>query len=113
MIQLRSPRPAVRKRTILALGHLVVSCDASLYTKIMDGLLADLAKVEQGRDLLNTRTYVQAMGSVCRNAGHRFGDHVERVMAVVLRLLNTSSGQGDPDEELREHCLQVNTHNTR
>ena len=72
----------------------------------MDSLLADLAKVEQGQDLLNTRTYVQAMGSVCRNAGHRFGDHVERVMAVVLRLLNTS-GRGDPDEELREHCLQV------
>jgi len=105
--QLRSPRAAVRKRTILALGHLVISCDASLYTKIMDSLLADLAKVEQSQDLISARTYVQAMGSVCRNAGHRFGDHVERVMAVVLRLLNTSSRQGDPDEELREHCLQV------
>ena len=53
------------------------------------------------------RTYVQAIGSVCRHAGHRFGDHVERVVAVVLRLLNKAGSSADADEELREHCLQV------
>ena len=57
--QLRSPRLAVRKRTILALGHLVVSCDAAIYAKIMDSLLEDLAKTEQAQQdssaLLNTR----------------------------------------------------------
>jgi len=109
--QLRSPRLAVRKRTILALGHLVVSCDAAIYAKIMDSLLEDLAKTEQAQQdssaLLNTRTYVQAIGSVCRHAGHRFGDHVERVVAVVLRLLNKAGSSADADEELREHCLQV------
>jgi len=104
--QLRSPRLAVRKRSILALGHLVVSCDQALYVKVMDMLLDDLAKIEgQGQTdsaaTLNTRTYIQAIGAVCRNAGHRFGDHVERVVAIVLRLATRE------DEEMREHCLQV------
>ena len=65
--QLRSPRLAVRKRTILALGHLVVSCDAAIYAKIMDSLLEDLAKTEQAQQdssaLLNTRC-VRSLASV-------------------------------------------------
>ena len=48
------------------------------------------------------------MGAVCRQAGHRFGDHVERVVPLVLKY-----ARRDDDEELREHCLQVSrTRNT-
>ena len=43
------------------------------------------------------------MGAVCRQAGHRFGDHVERVVPLVLKYAKQD------DEELREHCLQVST----
>ena len=32
--QLKSPRLAVRKRSIIALGHLVMSCDQTLYIKV-------------------------------------------------------------------------------
>ena len=44
---------------------------------------------------------VKAVGSVCRQAGHRFGEHVERVMPLVLAYAKVE------DDELREHCLQA------
>ena len=44
---------------------------------------------------------LQAVGSVCRQAGHRFGEHVERVMPLVLAYAKVE------DDELREHCLQA------
>ena len=44
---------------------------------------------------------LQAVGSVCRQAGHRFGEHVERVMPLVLAYAKVD------DDELREHCLQA------
>ena len=44
---------------------------------------------------------MQAVGSVCRQAGHRFGEHVERVMPLVLAYAKVD------DDELREHCLQA------
>ena len=43
----------------------------------------------------------QAIGAICRQAGHRFGDHVERVVPLVLQYAKME------DEELREQCLQV------
>ena len=41
------------------------------------------------------------MGSVCRQSGHRFGEHVEKVMPLVLAYAKVD------DDELREHCLQA------
>ena len=41
------------------------------------------------------------LGAVCRQAGHRFGDHVERVVPLVLKYAQVE------DDELREHCLQA------
>ncbi len=40
--QLRSPRLAVRKRAIIAMGYLVMTCDQTLYVKLVDSLLCDL-----------------------------------------------------------------------
>ena len=40
-------------------------------------------------------------GAVCRQAGHRFGGHVERVVPLVLKYAKVE------DDELREHCLQA------
>ena len=48
-------------------------------------------------------TKFQAIGAICRQAGHRFGDHVERVVPLVLQYAKME------DEELREQCLQVCT----
>ena len=51
------------------------------------------------------RLIFKAVGAVCRQAGHRFGDHVERVVPLVLKYAKQD------DEELREHCLQVSIPN--
>ena len=98
--QLQSPRLAVRKRAILCLGHLVMSCDQTLYIKLINMLLDELAK---SGSTSSTRTYIQALGAVCRQAGHRFGDHVERVMPLIMQY-----ARGE-DDELKEHVLQVLT----
>ena len=49
-----------RKRSIIALGHLVMSCDQTLYLKLINMLLDELSK-NQGAQ--NTRTYIQAIGN--------------------------------------------------
>uniref|UniRef100_A0A023F571 Putative tata-binding protein-interacting protein n=3 Tax=Triatoma infestans TaxID=30076 RepID=A0A023F571_TRIIF len=96
--QLASPRQAVRKRTIVALSHLVMSCNQSLYNKLIDYLLDGLTK---NTSTSNTRTYIQCIAAICRQAGHRFGEHLERVMALVV------SYSEQEDDELREFCLQA------
>ena len=87
-------------RTIVALGHLVVTCDQTLYVKLIDMLLKELAS-NAGSNTLNTRTTIQSIGTVCKQAGHRFGDHVEKVMPLILQFATVE------DDELREHCLQA------
>ena len=96
--QLKSPRLAVRKRAIICLGHLVMSCDQTLYIKLINMLMEELGRSD---NLSTTRTYIQALGSICRQAGHRFGDHVERVMPLVMNFARQE------DDELKEHVLQV------
>ncbi|XP_063834231.1 cullin-associated NEDD8-dissociated protein 1 [Ostrinia nubilalis] len=96
--QLASPRQAVRKRTIVALSHLVMSCNASLYNKLIDHLLEGLGSSTSSSV---SRTHIQCIASVCRQAGHRFGEQLWRVAPQVLEHSN------DADEELREHCLQA------
>ncbi|XP_045537581.1 cullin-associated NEDD8-dissociated protein 1 [Papilio machaon] len=96
--QLSSPRQAVRKRTIVALSHLVMSCNASLYSKLIDHLLEGLSSSTSASV---SRTHIQCIASVCRQAGHRFGEQLWRVAPQVLE------HSTDADEELREHCLQA------
>ena len=60
-----------------------------------------LEELASSQDLSTTRTYIQALGSLCRQAGHRFGDHVERVMPLVMNYARQE------DDELKEHVLQV------
>nr|CAG4643698.1 EOG090X00HY [Lepidurus arcticus] len=96
--QLSSPRLAVRKRTIIALGYLVTSCHHSLYVKLVEHLMEGLAK---SGNTSATRTYVQSIGAICCQAGHRFGEHVERAVPLVVRYVKVE------DDELREYCLQA------
>ncbi|XP_049880310.1 cullin-associated NEDD8-dissociated protein 1 [Pectinophora gossypiella] len=96
--QLASPRQAVRKRTIVALSHLVMSCNADLYKKLIDHLLEGLSASTSSSV---TRTHIQCIASICRQAGHRFGEQLDRVAPQVLEHSTKA------DEELREHCLQA------
>ncbi|PSN42416.1 Cullin-associated NEDD8-dissociated protein 1 [Blattella germanica] len=90
--QLSSPRQAVRKRTIVALSHLVMSCNHPLYAKLIDFLLDGLSR---NTTTSTTRTYIH------RQAGHRFGEHIERVMPLIVQYSR------EEDDELREYCLQA------
>ena len=48
-----------------------------------------------------TRTYFQGLGAICRKGGHRFGEHIERVMPLVMQY------NRQEEHELKEHVLQV------
>uniref|UniRef100_A0A8C7FAK9 Cullin-associated and neddylation-dissociated 2 (putative) n=1 Tax=Oncorhynchus kisutch TaxID=8019 RepID=A0A8C7FAK9_ONCKI len=58
--QLTSPRMAVRKRAIMALGHLVPSCSTTLFTQLTEHLLAELGR---GQQTSTTRTYIQCLAT--------------------------------------------------
>lgn len=96
--QLSSPRQAVRKRTIVALSHLVMSCNQNLYNKLIEVLLDGLTRDSNAS---TTRTYIQCIAAICRQAGHRFGEHLDRVMTLIV------SYSEREDDELREFCLQA------
>lgn len=53
--QLTSPRLAVRKRTIIALGHLVMSCGNIVFVDLIEHLLSELSKNDS---MSTTRTYI-------------------------------------------------------
>ncbi|KAH0549044.1 cullin-associated NEDD8-dissociated protein 1 [Cotesia glomerata] len=96
--QLSSPRQAVRKRTIVALSHLLTSSNSFLYKKLLDHLLEGLTS-QKVKNVI--RTYIQCIASICRQAGHRFGEQIERVMPLIVQYSN------EDDDELREYCLQA------
>ncbi|XP_076759288.1 cullin-associated and neddylation-dissociated 1 isoform X1 [Xylocopa sonorina] len=96
--QLSSPRQAVRKRTIIALSHLLTSSNNYLYNKLLDHLLEGLC-TQTAKNVI--RTYIQCIASICRQAGHRFGEQIEKVMPLIVQYSK------EDDDELREYCLQA------
>ncbi|MGH0138411.1 UNVERIFIED_CONTAM: hypothetical protein FKN15_045065 [Acipenser sinensis] len=96
--QLTSPRLAVRKRTIIALGHLVMSCGNLVFVDLIEHLLAELSKNES---MSTTRTYIQCIAAISRQAGHRIGEYLEKIIPLVVKFCNID------DDELREYCIQA------
>uniref|UniRef100_A0A7N8WRG5 Cullin-associated and neddylation-dissociated 2 (putative) n=1 Tax=Mastacembelus armatus TaxID=205130 RepID=A0A7N8WRG5_9TELE len=98
LCQLTSPRMAVRKRSILALGHLVPSCSPALFSQLTEHLLTELAK---GPPTSVTRTYIQCLATISRHGGHRVGEHLEKLIPMVVKFTTVE------DDELREYCFQA------
>ncbi|KAM4587734.1 cullin-associated NEDD8-dissociated protein 2 [Odontesthes bonariensis] len=96
--QLTSPRMAVRKRSILALGHLVPCCSHALFSQLTEHLLTELSK---GPAASMTRTYIQCLATVSRQGGHRVGEHLEKLIPMVVKFTSVE------DDELREYCFQA------
>ncbi|KAK1158523.1 cullin-associated NEDD8-dissociated protein 1-like [Acipenser oxyrinchus oxyrinchus] len=96
--QLTSPRLAVRKRAIIALSHLVPSCSAAIFTELMKHLLTELSR---NKSTSTTRTYIQCLAAISRQAGHRVGEHLEKIIPVLVKFCNVE------DDELREYCFQA------
>uniref|UniRef100_A0A3B4AR37 TATA-binding protein interacting (TIP20) domain-containing protein n=1 Tax=Periophthalmus magnuspinnatus TaxID=409849 RepID=A0A3B4AR37_9GOBI len=96
--QLTSPRMAVRKRSILALGHLVPSCSPALFSQLTEHLMMELSKAPPTS---MSRTYIQCLATVSRQGGHRVGEHLEKLIPMVVKLTSVE------DDELREYCFQA------
>ncbi|XP_030061343.1 cullin-associated NEDD8-dissociated protein 1 [Microcaecilia unicolor] len=96
--QLTSPRLAVRKRAIIALGHLVQTCNGNIFTELMDRLLSEL---QSNESTSSTRTYIQCMAGISRQAGHRIGGYLEKIIPLIVKYCKVE------DDELREYCFQA------
>ncbi|XP_034962447.2 cullin-associated NEDD8-dissociated protein 1 isoform X1 [Zootoca vivipara] len=96
--QLMSPRLAVRKRAIIALGHLVLTCNGNIFAELMEHLLAEL---KRNNSTSTTRTYIQCIAGISRQAGHRIGDYLEKMIPLIVQYCNVE------DDELREYCFQA------
>nr|XP_055115364.1 cullin-associated NEDD8-dissociated protein 2 isoform X3 [Symphalangus syndactylus] len=99
--QLSSPRLAVRKRAVGALGHLAAACSTDLFVELADHLLDRLPGPRVPTSPAAIRTLIQCLGSVGRQAGHRLGAHLDRLVPLVEDFCNLD------DDELRESCLQA------
>ncbi|XP_071406265.1 cullin-associated NEDD8-dissociated protein 1-like isoform X1 [Pithys albifrons albifrons] len=96
--QLTSPRLAVRKRAIIALGHLVLTCSGNIFSELTEHLLAEL---KRNKSTSTTRTYIQCVAGISRQAGHRIGEHLEKIIPLIVQYCNVD------DDELREFCFQA------
>lgn len=96
--QLSSQRLAVRKRAIIAIGYLVMSCNNPLFLELIEFLLTELNK---NATTSTTRTYIQCIGTISRQAGHRFGEHLQKMVPPIVKFCR------EEDDELREYCLQA------
>ncbi|KAJ8260325.1 hypothetical protein GJAV_G00179670 [Gymnothorax javanicus] len=96
--QLTSPRLAVRKRAIIALGHLVPTCSPALFTQLTSHLLTELGRAPPTS---TTRTYIQCLATISRQGGHRVGEHLVKIVPMVVKFCNVE------DDELREYCFQA------
>lgn len=96
--QLCSQRQAVRKRTIAACSNLVLSCNNTCYCSLIEHLYRGLSGKASNTQ---KRTYIQCIAAVCRQSGHRFGEHIENFVEKI------NEYSGEEDDELREFCLQA------
>ena len=58
-------------------------------------------ELQKNSSMSTTRTYIQCLGAITRQAGHRVGEHLEIVIPLIIQFCN------EDDDELREYCIQV------
>lgn len=98
---LSSSRLAVRKRSIQALSYLSICSNQKLFNELVDTLLEELQPTQKSPSVSDLRTYIQCIAAISRQAGHRFGEHLERAMLPILRFCELE------DDELKEFCIQA------
>lgn len=82
----------------MALGHLVMSCGNLVFIDLIEHLLAELGRNDS---MSTTRTYIQCTAAISRQAGHRIGEYLEKIIPLVVKFCNVD------DDELREYCIQA------
>lgn len=100
--QLCSQRLAVRKRSITAISSLMVSSNQVILEKTLSTLIDTLNHCKNDQSTLNdARTYIQAVASIARQVGHRFGDHLTQILPIIMIFVQNG------DDELKEYCIQA------
>lgn len=95
---LKSQRMAIRKRTIIALAQLVMCASNQLFVELMDYLIDEL---KSKKTQLDVRTFIQCIGSICRQSGHKVGPYLDQIIPEIV-----SYSKLENDDELRETCIQ-------
>ncbi|KAJ3111030.1 Cullin-associated NEDD8-dissociated protein 1 [Phlyctochytrium bullatum] len=93
-------RPAIRKRTTVALGHLVVHTSDELFEELVSKIQVEMREKEQSEDFERLRTIIVAVSTLCPR---RLGKHLDELMPSILKFCKLD------DDELRENCLQTLT----
>ena len=107
--QLLCQRLAVRKRAITALSYLTMSCSQQLYNRVIEYLIEELTSYVNSKDINSAKTYIQCITAISRQSGHRFGEHLEKVMPLITKFASIDIKDKKPEEvdELKEVCLQA------
>ncbi|CAF1035513.1 unnamed protein product [Didymodactylos carnosus] len=115
---LNSSRSAVRKRVTNSLSYLLSSCNIQLFNEVLTIILDELKrkpssaskKIPSSSSTNNnmTKTYIQALTSICRLASQRLSDHMRDVIEITVSYIdNSSNSQQQQDDELIEYSLQA------
>lgn len=101
---LNDPRPlSVRKRAYVALCYLATSCQKAVFVAMMKHLLECLERERQSfSSMTNTRTYIQAIATIGRQAGQRVSGYLEHIIPLIMFFVKS-----EEDDELKESCLQA------
>uniref|UniRef100_A0A0N5AZJ8 TIP120 domain-containing protein n=1 Tax=Syphacia muris TaxID=451379 RepID=A0A0N5AZJ8_9BILA len=100
MAQLFSDRQALRKRSVVALGNLLIAAPKGLYANTMGTLINQLSRDKV--PLLHVRTLVQTTQYICKCTGNRFSPYLQQLVPVILRYTLECN-----DDELQESCIQA------
>ncbi|KAG0233459.1 Cullin-associated NEDD8-dissociated protein 1 [Actinomortierella wolfii] len=96
---LSHPRPALRKRSTLAIGNLVSHVPDDIFEELMKKLHAELENKKNSHERL--RTYIQCAGTVSRSNAPRFGKYIGQFAPLIIRHTDLD------DDELRENAIQA------
>lgn len=75
-----------------------MSCGNIVFVDLIEHLLSELSKNDS---MSTTRTYIQCIAAISRQAGHRIGEYLEKIIPLVVKFCNVD------DDELREYCIQA------
>lgn len=98
---LNHPRPAVRKRTIAAIGNLVVHVSDDMLHSLVAFVVKMLRERAAVKDYDKLRTYIACVGTLGRFTSRRIGKYMNEFTNLIFEYSSFE------DDELRENCFQT------
>jgi cullin-associated NEDD8-dissociated protein 1 len=112
VLQLENNKPVIKKRAAICLGSLAAVSTDVLLNRLVEVILnkIDLSVENKSgkQQSMNTRTLLQAIGTISRTVGYRLGRHLNRLIPLFLKFCGNPDDedqQTDEANELREYCF--------